>query len=130
VLGGWWLVKRFLRFNAVGALGVGVQLVSLWLLTSVGAVHYVVATAVAVMLAVVHNFVWHRLWTWRDRDVHLLRACARFVLTNGLLSIASNLGVTTALVSGAHAPPVAANAVAIVTSGLLNFWLGDVVVFR
>ena len=123
-------MRRFLRFNAVGALGVGVQLVSLWLLTSVGAVHYVVATAVAVMLAVVHNFVWHCLWTWRDRDVHLLRAGARFVLTNGLLSIAGNLGVTTALVAGAHAPPVAANAVAIATSGLLNFWLGDVVVFR
>ena len=123
-------MRRFLRFNAVGALGVGVQLVSLWLLTSVGAVHYVVATAVAVMLAVVHNFVWHCLWTWRDRDVHLLRAGARFVLTNGLLSIAGNLGVTTAPVAGAHVPPVAANAVAIATSGLLNFWLGDVVVFR
>jgi putative flippase GtrA len=123
-------MRRFLRFNAVGALGVGVQLSSLWLFTSVAAVHYAVATAVAVMLAVMHNFVWHRLWTWRDRDVHLVRACTRFVFTNGLLSIVSNLGVTTALVAGVHAHPVAANAVAIVTSGLLNFWLGDVVVFR
>lgn len=123
-------MRRFLRFNAVGALGVGVQLVSLWLLTRVAAVHYAVATAVAVTLAVVHNFAWHWLWTWRDRDVHLVRACTRFVFTNGLLSIASNLGVTTALVAGVHAPPVAANAVAIVTSGLVNFWLGDVVVFR
>jgi putative flippase GtrA len=82
------------------------------------------------MLAVVHNFAWHWLWTWRDRDVHVVRACTRFVFTNGLLSIVSNLGVTTALVAGVHAPPVAANAVAIVTSGLLNFWLGDLVVFR
>ena len=123
-------MRRFLRFNAVGALGVVVQLASLWLLTSVAAVHYAVATAVAVMLAVVHNFAWHWLWTWRDRDVHLVRACTRFVFTNGLLSIVSNLGVTTALVAGVHAPPVAANAVAIVTSGLLNFWLGDLVVFR
>ena len=129
-MSGWSLVRRFLRFNAVGALGVGVQLVSLWLLTSVAAVHYMVATAVAVSLAVVHNFVWHRLWTWRDRDVDMVRAWTRFVLTNGLLSVASNLGVTTALVAGAHAHPVVANAVAIVTSGLLNFWLGDVVVFR
>jgi len=123
-------MRRFLRFNAVGALGVVVQLASLWLLTSVAAVHYAVATAVAVMLAVVHNFAWHWLWTWRDRDVHVVRACTRFVFTNGLLSIVSNLGVTTALVAGVHAPPVAANAVAIVTSGLLNFWLGDLVVFR
>ena len=121
---------RFFRFNAVGVVGVAVQLASLWLLTGVAAVHYLIATPLAVSLAVVHNFVWHRLWTWKDRDVHVTRACARFVLTNGLLSLVGNLGVTAALVSGAHAHPVVANAVAIATSGLLNFWLGDVVVFR
>jgi len=123
-------LARFFRFNAVGALGVAVQLLSLWLLTGVAAVHYLVATCVAVSLAVVHNFIWHRLWTWKDRDVDAIRACARFVLTNGLLSLVSNLGVTAALVSGAHAHPVVANVFAITTSGLLNFWLGDVVVFR
>ena len=121
---------RFAVFNAVGALGVAVQLGSLWLLTGVAAVHYLVATPVAVSLAVVHNFIWHRLWTWRDRDVHVTRACARFALTNGLLSLVSNVGVTAALVSGTHAPPVVANLVAIATSGVLNFWLGDAVVFR
>jgi dolichol-phosphate mannosyltransferase len=123
-------VRRFLRFNAVGALGVGVQLASLWLLTGVAALHYLAATPLAVTLAVVHNFVWHRLWTWKDRDVHVARACTRFVFINGLLSIASNLGVTAAIVSGTHVHPVVANVVAIMTSGLLNFWLGDVVVFR
>ena len=123
-------MQRFLRFNAVGALGVAVQLVSLWLFTSVGAVHYLIATPMAVSLAIGHNFIWHRLWTWKDRDVHVTRACARFVLTNGVLSLVSNIGVTAALVSGTHADPLVANVVAIGTSGLLNFWLGDVVVFR
>lgn len=121
---------RFVIFNTVGALGVSVQLVSLWLLTGVAAVHYLIATPVAVSLAVAHNFIWHWLWTWKDRDVHVMRACARFVLSNGLLSLVSNLGVTAALVSCIHAHPVVANLVAIATSGLLNFWLGDVVVFR
>lgn len=121
---------RFVIFNTVGALGVSVQLASLWLLTGVAAVHYLIATPVAVSLAVAHNFIWHRLWTWKDRDVHVTRAWARFVLTNGLLSLVSNLGVTAALVSGTHAHPVVANLAAIATSGLLNFWLGDVVVFR
>jgi len=123
-------MTRFVKFNAVGALGVVVQLVSLWLLTDVAALHYLIATPVAVLLAVVHNFVWHRLWTWRDRDVDAPFACARFLLANGFVSLTGNLGVMTALVSGAHVQPLAANAVAIVTSGLLNFWLGDAVVFR
>ena len=34
------------------------------------------------------------------------------------------------LVSGAHVEPVVANGVAIGVCGLLNFWLGDAVVFR
>jgi len=121
---------RFAIFNSVGALGVAVQLASLWLLTGVAAVHYLIATPVAVSIAVAHNFIWHRLWTWKDRDIQMARACARFVFTNGLLSLVSNLGVTAALVSGTHAHPLVANVAAIATSGLLNFWLGDVVVFR
>jgi putative flippase GtrA len=123
-------MARFLRFNAVGALGVGVQLASLWLLTAVVGIHYLIATPLCVALAVVHNFIWHALWTWKDREVDLAEACIRFVVANGLLSIVSNLGVTAALVAGAHAHPMVANVVAIATSGLLNFWLGDALVFR
>ncbi len=29
--------------------------------------HYLVATALAVEMAVLHNFFWHRRWTWADR---------------------------------------------------------------
>ena len=124
---------RFAAFNAVGALGVAVQLTSLWLLTGVAAVHYLIATPVSIACAVVHNFAWHRRWTWKDRDG--ARAAtpgtfARFALTNGVLSLAANMSVMVVLVSGAHVNPVAANVVAILSSGLLNFWLGDVVVFR
>jgi putative flippase GtrA len=121
---------RFAAFNAVGALGVSVQLASVWFLTAVVSVHYLVATPAAVGLAVVHNFAWHRLWTWKDRDGPLLETFARFAMTNGLLSLAGNISVMVVLVSGAHVSPVAANVVAICASGLLNFWLGDVVVFR
>ncbi len=121
---------RFAIFNAVGALGVAVQLTSFWFLTAVAAVHYLVATPVAVALAVVHNFMCHRRWTWKDRDGRAIETFARFALTNGILSLAANLSVMVVLVSGARVDPVAANIVAIVSSGLLNFWLGDVIVFR
>lgn len=123
---------RFLRFNTVGALGILVQLAALWLLADVARAHYLLATTAAVGLAVVHNFVWHRWWTWRDRaDAGSLPAAfVRFAVANGALSLVGNLGLTATLVSGAHVNPVAANAVAIGFCGLLNFWLGDVVVFR
>lgn len=125
-----WL--RFVRFNAVGALGVGVQLTALWFLADVEHVHYLLATPVAVGLAVVHNFVWHWWWTWRDRVLSRSVAAAfvRYAAANGASSLAGSLGVMATLVSGAHLEPVAANAVAIGVCGLLNFWLGESVVFR
>jgi putative flippase GtrA len=124
--------RRLARFNAVGAAGIAVQLAALWLLTDVAHVHYLFATPVAVGLAVLHNFMWHWTWTWHDR-AHaggLIAAFARFAVANGVVSLAGNLAVMATLVSGAHVEPVAANGVAIAVCGLLNFWLGDAVVFR
>jgi putative flippase GtrA len=62
-------VKRWLKFNFVGGVGIGVQFGVLFLLKSVWHVHYLVATVVAVEAAVLHNFIWHERFTWRDRTM-------------------------------------------------------------
>ena len=49
---------RWLKFNGVGALGIVAQLGVLALLTGVFHVQYLIATAIAVESAVLHNFVW------------------------------------------------------------------------
>ena len=56
-------VRRWLRFNAVGVAGAAVQLAALWLMVRSG-VPELIAVAFAVEAAVIHNFVWHELWTW------------------------------------------------------------------
>jgi putative flippase GtrA len=126
------LRRRFVRFNAVGAAGIGVQLSVLWLLTGVAHVHYLPATFAAVTLAIVHNFMWHRWWTWGDRPaaVHPIALFARFAAANGAVSLAGNLAAMPVLVSVAGLTPVVANGAAIALTGVLNFWLGDAVVFR
>jgi putative flippase GtrA len=121
--------RRFMVFNVVGALGVVVQLTTFALLTGVAHVHYMTATPVAVAAAVAHNFLWHRWWTWGGRRTQVRLALLRFTLTNGLVSLAGNLGVMATLVSGANVPLVPANVVAITLCGLLNFWLGETFVF-
>jgi putative flippase GtrA len=124
--------RRFVRFNAVGAAGIGVQLSVLWLLTGAAHVHYLPATFAAVTLAVVHNFAWHRRWTWGDRPVEAppITLFARFAAANGAVSMAGNLAAMPLLVSVAGLTPVVANGVAIALTGVLNFWIGDAVVFR
>ena len=119
---------RFLRFNAVSALGIGVQLAALWLLTGAG-VNVLAATTLAVAAAVVHNFVWHRRWTWADRNAGLVRTFLSFAAANGAVSLATNLVVMASPVSVVGLAPLLANLVAIGSAGLINFWLGDRVVF-
>lgn len=126
------MLLRFLRFNAVGALGIGVQLTVLWVLVDVVGVGYLPATLIAVSSAVVHNFMWHQRWTWADRSSRGRRAIdgfLRFVLANGTVSLVGGIIVMALLVDGAGLHALLANLVAIVVCGLANFVLGDKLVF-
>ncbi|HWN99755.1 MAG TPA: GtrA family protein [Blastocatellia bacterium] len=124
------LFQRFAKFSAVGAGGVAVQTLTLALLLRVGGLHYLVATALAVEASVLHNFFWHRKWTWRDRPqprwgLMLLR----FNLTNGAMSIIANLILMFVFAGLMKLNPNAANLLAIAICSLINFTLSDRVVF-
>jgi putative flippase GtrA len=128
------LLLRWLKFNFVGALGIGVQLAALAVLKSVLHLDYLVATALAVEVAVLHNFLWHERFTWADR-VHIawrasLRRLAHFNLTTGAVSILGNLFFMRWLVGDLHLPYLAANAVSIALCSLANFLVADLFVFR
>ena len=84
-----------------------------------------VATAVAVESAVLHNYWWHRRWTWADRPGRLVR----FHLANGLVSVVSNLVVMRYLSGTLHLHYLAANALSIGITSVVNFLLSDRVVF-
>ncbi len=72
-------------------LGAVVQLAVLALLTRLG-LHYLIATAIAVETAVLHNYFWHLRWTWLDRPpASRWGALLRFNLANGVVSLLSNL---------------------------------------
>lgn len=127
-------VVRCLKFNFVGAVGIIVQLVVLSILTSGLKLDYMVATAVAVEIAVVHNFLWHERFTWLDRKSGTRRdqfvRLARFNLTTGLISIIGNLLLMRLLVGHFHFQPIIANLIAIGTCALANFLVSDQFVFR
>ena len=61
------LLRRWLAFNGVGAIGVAVQLAVLAVLVRGAGLHTLIATAIAVEAAILHNFLWHERWTWADR---------------------------------------------------------------
>jgi len=123
---GW---MRWLKFNAVGALGILVQLGALALLTGMFHVQYLIATALAVESAVLHNFLWHERFTWADRSGgSRLRRLIKFNATTGFFSIIGNM-VFTKLLVDVGLGDVAANAGAIALCSIVNFLLNDRLVF-
>src|SRR5688572_16760609 len=123
---------RFLRFNGVGGVGFALQLGMLTLLLSLG-VHYLVATALAVEAAVLHNFFWHERWTWRDRPTEgrgRLERLFRFHALNGLVSLVGNVLLMRLFVGTFDVSPIPANVVAVMACSLVNYFGSDRLVFR
>ena len=117
-------------FMAVGALGFAVQIAALALLTGAGW-PLIAATAVAVEIAILHNFCWHECWTWRDRasDVHWTGRLVRFHAATGVASIGANVILTAALVEVCRLQPVIANTLAVAIMSAVNFFIADRWVF-
>jgi putative flippase GtrA len=124
------MFRRFARFSVVGAGGIIVQTLALAALLRFSDIHYMPATALAVELSVLNNFVWHRRWTWADRPAsRAALALLRFNATTGAMSLAGNLVFMFLLVGGLRLDPRAANLIAIGLCSLVNFALADRFVF-
>jgi putative flippase GtrA len=106
-------------------------LAALSILSEFLGIHYLVATFIAVEIAIIHNFLWHERWTWKDRQATgTIRRLTRFNLTTGLVSLVGNLALMPLLVQVFRLGVLPANVIAIVFCSLANFLLADRVVFR
>ena len=126
-------LKRFLRFNLVGLLGIVTQLTTLTVLNYAFRRHYLLTSTLAVEFTLLHNFIWHLHYTWpADSQRHTREALVqllRFHLSNGLISLLGNLIFMRAFVHSLHTPVVLANALTIACCGLTNFLLAHHWVF-
>ncbi len=125
-------LRRWLAFNAVGTLGVAVQLAVLVSLTEGLGLDYRMATVLAVESAILHNFAWHERWTWRDRGPGPRGRWTRlawFNLVTGALSISANVVFTALYVRTFGVHYALANLLAIASCSLLTFLVNDRFVF-
>jgi putative flippase GtrA len=127
-------MRNWIKFNVVGALGFLVQSGALYALTrGTHHIHYLLATVVAVELAVLHNFVWHQRWTWRSRrcstTAGVVSRLAKFNLTNGAVSIVGNLFFMSVFVGWFGLAINSSNVLSVAACSLCNFILADRIVF-
>jgi putative flippase GtrA len=132
---------RFLRFNVVSALGIGVRLVTVAILASGLGLHYLVATAAAIEVSILHNFIWHLRWTWASAGNgagatppaainHVYFRCLAFHASNGLVSLVGAMVMMPMLVGRLKMHYLLANLITVCLTGLLNFFCGDRLIFR
>ena len=130
------LLLRWMKFNVVGWIGIGVQLAALALFKSKMHFNYLIATAMAVEITILHNFIWHEHYTWQDRRERNLglrgvaRRLLKFNLTTGTFSIAGNVAAMKVFAGTLHINYFVANCFAIIVCSLLNFVMTDRFVFR
>jgi len=126
-------IVRWLKFNAVGAMGIIVQLMALALLLRILEFHYLWATVLAVETAVLHNFIWHWRWTWADRRSdglnHMAATLLRFNFSNGMISLFGTV-LCTGILSGIFKlNPLLANVLSLGPCCVINYLVSDRLIF-
>jgi len=122
------------KFNAVGAIGILVQLGTLSFLAAGMHFNYLAATAVSVEAAILHNFLWHERFTWKDRaqidSYGSLARLLKFNLTTGVISMAGNVLLMRVFVGWIGLHYFIANLLTIASCYITNFFVSDRIVFR
>ncbi len=128
------LFRHGAKYTTVGVLGTCVKLGAIKALHDMSGLGWLIVTAIAVELSMLHNFAWHACWTWRDRPAsRSARAVAtrllRFQCGNGAVALIVNLISMPALTAGAGFDYVSAALISSALGGMVNFALSDRWVF-
>jgi putative flippase GtrA len=133
---------RFIRFALAGATGFAVQIALIGLLFNLLGVNYLLATAIAVEVAIIVNYLWHERYTWADRvagqagmagqagEAGRVGRFIRFNLLTAATSIVGSVLITAVLVESFTLSPMLANVISVIVLSVINFIGADTLVFR
>ncbi len=130
MLNAWWIrferSKTFLKFLAVGATGVAVNLLSFTLLMG-GGLNKFIASPVAIELSVVTNFLFNNFWTFGGRDMNdkiHIRGLKFNIISLAALGVSYSTFLILSVVNPTGIPQVH-QAVGIVPATLINYFLNS-----
>ncbi len=107
------------KFCTVGASGYGVNLLVYTALLDGADLHYLLAATGSFLVAVTNNYLWNRIWTFRQRRGHFAYQGLRFLVVS-VLVYAGNLVILKTLVE-IGGGKIVSQAIAIVLVTPLNF---------
>jgi dolichol-phosphate mannosyltransferase len=135
MLNAWWIrferSRTFLKFSAVGAVGVVVNLGSFTMLMKLGLNKYI-ASPIAIEISIVANFLLNNYWTFAKRDMNS-KVHIRGLKFNVISVAALAVSYSTFLLLSAFDPggsPQLHQAAGIVPATLINYFLNSYWTFK
>ncbi|HUJ19668.1 MAG TPA: glycosyltransferase family 2 protein [Nitrospirota bacterium] len=135
MLNAWWIrferSKTFLKFAAVGATGVVVNLVSFTMLMNAGLNKYI-ASPIAIEFSIITNFLLNNFWTFSERDMND-KIHIRGLKFNIISFVALGVSYTTFLILSMLNPngiPQVHQAAGIIPATLINYFLNSYWTFK
>jgi dolichol-phosphate mannosyltransferase len=115
---------RILKFGFVGFLGILVNMGILYILTEIFGIYYLISGIFAVELSILHNFLWHNFWTFKDRENNFINSLIKYNLSC-LISLVINVLVLYVLTQYFGIYYLISNFIGIVCGFLTNFLLSN-----
>lgn len=123
------MIKMLMKFALVGLSGIGVNMAIYIFITSLGA-QYLLAAGCAFGVAVMNNFVWNTLWTFKGRakDKGTKIKFVSFLVIS-TINLGVNLGILGLLIEYVQVSWMLAQLTAIAVASSLNFGLNLLITF-
>lgn len=125
---------KFLKFSVIGGSGIFVNMSVLWLLTDIFNLFYLLSSIMAIALAMINNFVWNDLWTWKKYGEpgvrNYLVRLGKFCLIASFSGYGVNLSILWILTDFFDVYYLIANLIGIGAGMLLNFTLNNKFTFK
>ena len=120
------------KFMAVAWLGMVVNTGCLYLFKGVLGIRLIPASMMAIEIAIIHNFIWFRSWTWRDREHQppFFRQLIKFNLATGAVDFSANIAVLWSLSTFFGVHYLLANVLGMIAPPFIKFWLNEKLIFR
>ena len=116
-------VKQTFKYYLVGASGVGIGLVLLYLLTDIVGIWYVISQSIAIGIAMTSNFTLHKFWTYRKESIEgrTLVKYVKYVIIC-LIGTVMQLGLTYGLVENLSVYYIHAAVISIGLAASFNYY--------
>ncbi|PIS27747.1 MAG: hypothetical protein COT43_09020 [Candidatus Marinimicrobia bacterium CG08_land_8_20_14_0_20_45_22] len=126
--------KSIIQFQFVAWLGTFVNLGTLWLLHGKFKIPVPIAGACAIEVAILHNFTWYYLHTWRDRVEHTLldyfRRLWKYNLITAGIDFLINLGILWTLTHFLNFHYLLADILGMVPGPSSKIFVNDLIIFK